>query len=51
MRDAGRALGELIESVVPRRFSLEDGVVDTLGGVGEIGGRPAGMARRAEEGA
>jgi ABC-2 type transport system ATP-binding protein len=49
--DALRAQGVLIESVVPRRFSLEDVFVDTLGGVGEVGGRPAGMARRAEEGA
>jgi len=39
--DLLRANGLLIESVVPKRFSLEDVFVDTLGGVRSIGAQPA----------
>jgi ABC-2 type transport system ATP-binding protein len=43
--DLLRARGLLIESVIPRRFSLEDVFVDTLGGVRSIGAQPARRPR------
>jgi len=44
--DMLRGAGVLIESVLPKRFTLEDVFVDTLGGV-----RSVGAARKRSEGA
>jgi ABC-2 type transport system ATP-binding protein len=44
--DLLRAQGLLIESVIPKRFSLEDVFVDTLGGLRSIGAQPAERRRR-----
>lgn len=45
MIDLLRSSNVLIESVVPRRFSLEDVFVDTLGGLAAVGAQPVARAK------